>query len=289
MPFVCLRIFAFLCVALVFVGGARACDMDVSARGQGVADYVETTKPCLGNLPEGYWIDRDMEKGFIREVNAERVKRGLKPLIHRGELLDTVRIHSLDMATNKFFGHEGPDKRFHFDRISAFDRRAILEFSAENVAMLEVVQGPFDFSSTLPKLHKGLMDSPGHRKNILNEKATHVSMGVIRSETGVWVTQVFVELAGTLNEDAPVRVGKGQAIVRQSPYLKEWTFKRVDVQLPSDEFTELTKKNGTFIAGSGLSGEMDLAIYVEMPGPKPGSYVSMRLFGPAVTVSDSTS
>ena len=103
------------------------------------------------------------------------------------------------MAYNKFFGHESPDGRHHDARVAAFDRSALVEFSAENVAMVEVIGGRWNLKrNAVDRLHGNLMDSPGHRANILNPDITDVAMGVVRTESGVWVTQVFVELSGSL-------------------------------------------------------------------------------------------
>ena len=127
----------FLLPAFLFAAlPAAACNMDVRHRGVTVADYVETVQPCLRAWPAGYTADAAMETDFFIRVNAERTSRGLKPLRYRPELLDAARFQSLDMAYNNFFGHEGPDGRHHFDRVAAFDRSALVQYSAENVAMV---------------------------------------------------------------------------------------------------------------------------------------------------------
>ena len=63
-------------------------------------------------------------------MNGERTSRGLKPLRFRPELLDAARFQSLDMAYNDFFGHQSPDGRHHDARVAAFDRSALVEYSA---------------------------------------------------------------------------------------------------------------------------------------------------------------
>ncbi len=91
--------------------------------------------------------------------------------------------------------------------MAAFDRSALIEFSAENVAMVEVVGGRWNLQrKAVERLHSNLMNSPGHRANILNPDVTDVAMGVVRTESGVWVTQVFLELSGSLPAPLPVRM-----------------------------------------------------------------------------------
>jgi len=38
------------------------------------------------------------------------------------------------------------------------------------------------------------MNSPGHRANILNENFTHLGVGFVEAENGLWWTQKFAEI-----------------------------------------------------------------------------------------------
>ncbi len=270
----------FLALGLSLPGlPAFACDMDVSHRGLTVADYVETVQPCLATLPDGFRFDAAMEQDFLRRINAARKAEGLPPLIYRPYLLNTARFHSLDMAYNDFFSHDGPDGRRPQDRVSAFDRRALVSFSAENVAMVEVVNGRWNLDKhAVDRLHQNLMDSPGHRANILTEEATHIAIGVVRTEHGVWVTQSFMSLSGSLAEDVPVRMHPGQKI-RQMPVLDGWDFRQFAAALPDGEIVSLERG-----IPSRLSGDVDLVAEGRRPGNNPFSYFTVRLPGPAVTV-----
>ena len=258
---------------------AAACDMNIGRRGAGVADYVEAVRPCLSDWPPGYSADTGMEADFLERVNGERTSRGLKPLRFRPELLDAARFQSLDMAYNNFFGHSGPDGRHPVDRVAAFDRSALIEYSAENVAMVQVVRGRWNIErDAVKRLHRNLMDSPGHRANILNPDITDVAIGVVRTETGVWVTEVFLELSGALPAPLPVRMQPGEALAMK-PHLKDWTFQHFDAKLPDDRYTAL---NGAI--PENLSGDIELTAYSRMRGDGPGEYYIIRLPGPAITV-----
>ncbi|MAB11182.1 CAP domain-containing protein [Hyphomonas sp.] len=258
---------------------AAACNMDVHHRGVTVADYVETVQPCLRAWPSGFTADASMEMDFFTRVNEERTARGLKPLRFRPELLDAARFQSLDMAYNKFFGHESPDGRHHDARVAAFDRSALVEYSAENVAMVEVIGGRWNLNrNAVERLHGNLMDSPGHRANILNPDITDVAMGVVRTDSGVWVTQVFVELSGALPAPLPVRMRPGQRL-NMTPTLSGWSFQHFDAKLPDNRYTVI---NGSI--PKALSGDIELTAYGKMRGEKPGMYYIIRLPGPAVTV-----
>jgi uncharacterized protein YkwD len=260
---------------------STSCSLDTSSRSRMVADYVESARQCLNAPPMGYRFDTAFEADFVRRINDERAKRGLKRLSTRADLIDSARFHSLDMARNAFFGHSGPDHRIVSHRVAAFDRRALIELSAENVAMLEVVRGPFDLlNESVPRLHQNLMDSKGHRDNILHEEVTDLAIGVVVTDRGVWVTQVFLNLTGTLSEPVPLRMRAGDKLYA-TPRLSGWTFQRFEAERPG--FTNAAFDTGA-VMPSGLSGDVMLNAYSEKPGESPSRKYTIRLAGPAITV-----
>lgn len=268
---------------ILMASAAQACDLRLGARGQSTADYVETVRPCLTQLPPGYKFDAKMEAGFIERINAERAAHDLAPLQLRPELLAPARFQSLDMAANQFFDHVSPDGRSPGDRLTALDRRGFVQRSAENLAMLEIVKGRYNFSSSLPKLHQNLMDSPSHRANILNPDLTHVAIGVVVTKSGVWATQVFAKLSGTLNEDVPLRMAAGQSLTA-APYLSEWTFRHFEAETSPHAYTPFRQTPRGAIVPDGLNGDVDLAAFSIQMGEKKGMIYSIRLAGPSVTI-----
>lgn len=274
-----LRVLLLALAALTTGLPALACQLGMTGRAEAVADYVEQLRPCLTALPEGYAFDAEMERDFLRRINQERAKAGLPALLYRPHLRNTARFHSLDMAYNGFFGHDGPDGRHPQDRIAAFDRRAIIQYSAENVAMVEVVNGRWNLRRhAVDRLHRNLMDSPGHRANILTDKATHVAIGVVRTQSGVWVTQNFLALSGSLAEDVPVRMRAGERI-EQMPVLEGWAFQGFEVALPDGDHVPIQEG-----IPDGLSGDVGVAAHGRRPGENPLSFYTIYLPGPAVTV-----
>ena len=274
-----LRAFLLALAALTAGLPAMACQLGMAGRGEAVADYVEQVRPCLTALPAGFAFDADMEREFLDRVNLARREAGLPPLVYRAALRNTARFHSLDMAYNDFFGHVGPDGRAPQDRIAALDRRAIIQYSAENVAMVEVVRGRWNLNrKAVERLHQNLMDSPGHRANILSEEATHVAMGVVRTETGVWVTQNFLNLSGSLARDVPVRMRAGDRVA-QMPVLNGWKFRKFAAELPGGDVLPMDQG-----IPAGVHGDIHIAAEGRRPGDTPRSFYTIRLPGPAVTV-----
>ncbi|MBK8198117.1 MAG: CAP domain-containing protein [Acidobacteria bacterium] len=264
-------------LALAAPAFAQVCDAGLAGRPADVAGYVGRASACLEAPPEGFEFDAGMEAGFLARVNAERRAAGLPPVALRPELRPAARFHSLDMAVNSFFGHEGPDGRSGDDRIAALDRTALADFSAENVATVSKTPGRIDPDFALRRLHENLMDSPGHRENILHPKATHVAFGVVRTRSGVWVTQLFLRLSGTLPEAAPLRLS-GTSRLRAPRGLEGWKFVRFD--LVNGDGLEIPAVNLT-----GVKGDARLAAYATQPGEDALSFYWIRFLGPAVTVT----
>ncbi|HUD31826.1 MAG TPA: CvpA family protein [Variovorax sp.] len=122
----------------------------------------------------------DLEATMLVLVNAERVKAGLPPLQADPQALDTARAHSQDMFARGYFSHIGPDGASPFDRMRANGLR--FRTAGENLAL----------APTLPMAHRGLMDSPGHRANILQPAFGRLAIGILDGgRHGLMVTQTF--------------------------------------------------------------------------------------------------
>ncbi|RVU01392.1 hypothetical protein EOD41_05355 [Mucilaginibacter limnophilus] len=122
----------------------------------------------------------DLEEEMLELVNAERVKRHLKPLKADTEIAVVASKHSADMLARGYFSHYTPEGDDPFDRM----RRDKVRFltAGENLAL----------APTLAIAHKGLMESPGHRANILNPAFGRLGIGIL--DTGIYglmITQNF--------------------------------------------------------------------------------------------------
>lgn len=125
-------------------------------------------------------VREDLEAKMLVLVNEERQKAGLKPLKADPEMLVAARGHSKDMFERGYFSHETPEGLSPFDRMKKAKVRFIA--AGENLAI-----GP-----TLTICHRGLMNSPGHRKNILNSSFGRVGIAVLDGGLyGLMITQNF--------------------------------------------------------------------------------------------------
>jgi uncharacterized protein YkwD/uncharacterized membrane protein required for colicin V production len=122
----------------------------------------------------------DLEKQMLDLVNKERVANGLNPLAPDPELTEVARKHSADMFARGYFAHDTPEGLSPFDRM----RQANVRFATagENLAL----------APTIPVAHNGLMNSPGHRANILRREFGRVGIGVMDGGMrGLMVSQEF--------------------------------------------------------------------------------------------------
>ncbi|CAN5866232.1 hypothetical protein BH18ACI4_BH18ACI4_26070 [soil metagenome] len=122
----------------------------------------------------------DLETEMLRLVNKERISAGLRSLAPDPELTEVARRHSADMFARGYFAHDTPEGRDPFDRMRAGDVRFLT--AGENLALARTVQ----------IAHTGLMNSPGHRANILRSEFGRLGIGIMDGGMrGVMVTQNF--------------------------------------------------------------------------------------------------
>ncbi|MFN7197563.1 MAG: CvpA family protein [Hylemonella sp.] len=122
----------------------------------------------------------DLEAQMLAMVNDERRRAGLRPLVADPAATEVARAHSQDMFARSYFSHVTPDGRDPFDRLRAGQLRYLA--AGENLAL----------ARTLPMAHQGLMDSPGHRANILRPAFGRVGIGILDGgRHGLMVTQNF--------------------------------------------------------------------------------------------------
>ena len=152
-----------------------------------LADFaVITSRPAEDgvDLPftvtSGLAVDRDAEAEMLRLVNAERAAAGLDPVELDPALAAVGRAHSEEMFRLGYFAHVSPVTGEPGDRLDDAGVRYLA--SGENLA----------YAPTVAVAHRGLMNSPGHRANILNPTFTRLGVGVIRSERrGLMISQEF--------------------------------------------------------------------------------------------------
>jgi uncharacterized protein YkwD len=126
-----------------------------------------------------------LKEGFEYQLfdltNSTRVNHGLSVLSWDEHVRKTAREHSLDMAENDYFDHTNLKGQSPFDRME--EDKVAFNLAGENLATGQ-------FSSIFA--HEGLMNSLGHRENILREDFEHLGVGVaFNEESQPYYTQNF--------------------------------------------------------------------------------------------------
>ncbi len=127
---------------------------------------------------------QEAERRVVALIADERRRAGLSPLTVEPRLQQVARQHSLDMQRSGFVGHVSPRTGSASDRV----RKAHLTVArlTENVAR----------AYSIEDAHRGLMSSPGHRRNILDPEVEVLGVGVAVRDLGdrtfeLHVTQLF--------------------------------------------------------------------------------------------------
>lgn len=129
-----------------------------------------------------YSVDSVNEEQMVALVNKERTTRGFSALIVDSAMTQVAREKSRDMFERKYFSHYDPDGNNAANRMD----KANIPYGivGENLA----------FAPDLTSAHDGLMNSEGHRKNILDPRFHRIGIGVIDSGVyGKMFTQVFAD------------------------------------------------------------------------------------------------
>ncbi|HET9017044.1 MAG TPA: CvpA family protein [Thermomicrobiaceae bacterium] len=158
---------------------ARATTWTQGRTGLNLADFTIITEPSSEagiQLPfrftNGLTVDQADEQRMLQMLNQARTSHGLKPLTMDPKLQATARAHSREMFELGYFSHTSPVSGTVLDRFKA----AGITYTAagENLA----------YAPDVTIAERSLMQSPGHRANILSPDFTRVGIGIIVAPTG---------------------------------------------------------------------------------------------------------
>lgn len=137
------------------------------------------------DIPSGsiaFTVDSQTESRMVSLVNKERTSRGLTALIADTSTTNVARDKSLDMFERRYFSHYDPDGKNAADRMS--EANVNYSLVGENLA----------YAPDLTSAHNGLMNSDGHRANILEPRFRRIGIGVIDGGVyGKMFTQIFAD------------------------------------------------------------------------------------------------
>jgi len=145
-----------------------------------------------------------MEWRMLRLLNKDRRAHRLPALFMQGDLRVVAREHSKDMAKKDYFEHENLLGKSHSDRYK--EAQISDTVSGENLAKIGGYPHP------VHRAEVGLMNSPGHRANILHTSFNCVGIGIHKSDQKVYYfTQNFAhrDLIFTKTPPPKFRIRRG--------------------------------------------------------------------------------
>jgi uncharacterized protein YkwD len=120
------------------------------------------------------------EKQIFDQLNQERQKAGLAALEWNELVAEAARAHSRALAERGTLSHQFSNEAPLQERVAS--RGVRFTVAAENLALIEHVEDA----------HLALMNSSGHRANMLSPRYNAVGIGVIEQKGKIFVTQDFV-------------------------------------------------------------------------------------------------
>ncbi|HBW37170.1 CAP domain-containing protein [Desulfosporosinus sp. BICA1-9] len=139
-----------------------------------------TPVPTPAPTPEKPTIGVDEQK-MLDLINAERSKVGVAPLKTDTKVMEVAKLKADDMVKNNYFSHTSPTYGSPFDMLKKFG--VTYQTAGENIAG----------NSSVEAAHNALMQSEGHRKNILNSSYNYIGIGICPSPTyGKVFVQMFI-------------------------------------------------------------------------------------------------
>ena len=155
--------------------------LKVPGNSGGIQVTVKKT-PSLGSGPTVAPLDRDaFEMEVVRLISEERIKAGLAPLEVDPGLMQFAHERSEDMVKRGYFGHydpttgQPPAQQWNArENISRFSTSWNNEHLAQNLV-------------------HGLMNSDGHRANIMSVESHRVGIGVAIGNGNIIITQLFAK------------------------------------------------------------------------------------------------
>ncbi|MFC4009604.1 CAP domain-containing protein [Nonomuraea purpurea] len=126
-------------------------------------------------------VGTTLENEVVKLTNAERAKGGCRPLTHDPKVRAAAFAHSSEMARTGNMDHTSADGRQMQDRLKGVGRVSAM---AENIA---------EGQRSAAEVMGSWMNSPGHRRNIMNCDYTHIGVGAVKSSGGrIFWTQDFI-------------------------------------------------------------------------------------------------
>ncbi|WP_170984505.1 CAP domain-containing protein [Rhodoligotrophos defluvii] len=132
----------------------------------------------------------EMRQRALELVNQSRTENGLPPLSLGSEANQAAQNHANDMLRRNYYAHTSPEGETVQDRYVAAGGSK-WRLTAENIARCADCAPPVSMDR-IERLHRGWMQSPEHRHNILRRGLTEFGYGIaVNEDQGLYAVQTF--------------------------------------------------------------------------------------------------
>ena len=134
--------------------------------------------PCANaNVLPGQGSEAVLAKATVCLVNRERTRRGMRALRTNRRLSRAAVAHTRDMIDHHYFEHQAPTGQNVVDRLlsSGYLGKVRNWLVGENLAW------GIGSRSTPREIVVSWLNSPGHRRNMLNRRFREIGIGVVFS------------------------------------------------------------------------------------------------------------
>lgn len=220
---------------------------------------------------------KTMEWKMLKLVNNDRKFHGLGKLRMQEDLRDVARKHSRDMARKGYFEHDSILGKSPFDRLET--ARVTDIQSGENLAKIRGHKNP------VVRAEVGLMNSPGHRANILNEHYNTVGIGVIKSiDKSYYFTQNFARreliFKNKISKKTTIKKGlhvKGDVFTSVKRIIYQIKKTPESKEILKENLIDIKKNKFDFNIKFNDTGLFNILIYVNKTGQR-GDFVLANKF-----------
>ncbi|MEP5728263.1 MAG: CAP domain-containing protein [Sulfitobacter sp.] len=149
----------------------------------------------------------EFETLMLSLINEERANANLDPLTFNGVLNDSAEDHSDWMLETDQFSHTGENGSSVQDRTTAAGYELEGNWAiGENIGW-QSERGEPGIADDVRQIHESLMNSPGHRANILSANYDEIGIGIEQGDfegfDGVMITQNFGATDAVTEEPVP--------------------------------------------------------------------------------------
>lgn len=142
------------------------------------ADAKRSTTGCASSGAHPHSTSyRAVRSATLCLLNRERRKRGMRGLRHNRRLATAATRHARDMARRRYFAHDSLDGR---DFVTRIIRARYVRSRRGGWTLGENLAWGAGSRATPREIVRAWMNSPGHRRNILNRRYREIGFGLVR-------------------------------------------------------------------------------------------------------------